>query len=246
MSAALGMASQYGGAAIGSGFQLIGGALAAGSAAKHKEEALRIANTPGLDFGASLGESFQNLNQFMPQYQRFATDAAGAQAGAQRTGLEAMMPGYGASQAQSQAAYAAMARGELPSEDLNRLAQRGAERGVGYGMAGSEFTGGLSLRDLGIEGLRYREAGLAGLGNLRREAASTTPQAPTFGQTFQGAMPGDVISQRATERASRINMLLQAAGMPTGQDVWAGTASSIGQMWASAGGGGGSAEAWKA
>jgi hypothetical protein len=132
-----------------------------------------------------------------------------------------------------------MARGELPSEDLNRLAQRGAERGVGYGMAGSEFTGGLSLRDLGIEGLRYREAGLAGLGNLRREAASTTPQAPTFGQTFQGAMPGDVISQRATERASRIKMLLEQAGMPTSNDVWAQTVTKIGSDWAAAAAGGG-------
>jgi hypothetical protein len=234
-----GMAGQYAGAAIGTGFQVLGGVLASGAASKRKDEALRIANTPGLDFGASLGESFQNLNQFMPQYSRFSTDASGAQAGAARAGLETMMPGYAQSQEQSQEAYGAMARGELPEEDLSRLAQRGAERGVGYGMPGSGFTGGLSLRDLGIEGLRYREAGLAGLGSLRREAASTTPQAPSFGETFRGAMPGDVIAQRATERASRINMLLQAAGMPTGQDVWASTATSIGQSWANAGSGGG-------
>jgi len=213
--------------------------IGASAASKRKDEFERIANTPGLDFSASLGESFENLNQFMPQYSRFATDAAGAQAGAARTGLETMMPGYRASQAQSQEEYASMARGELPEEDLNRLAQRGAERGVGYGMPGSEFTGRLSLRDLGIEGLRYREAGLTGLGNLRREAASTTPQAPTFGQTFQGAMPGDVISQRASERANRISMLLQAAGMPTGQDVWAQTMTNIGSQWSAAGSGGG-------
>jgi hypothetical protein len=230
-----GAGSQLAGAAIGAGFKAIGGILASGEAAKRRDAIERIANTPGLDFNSLLGESFQNLSTFAPQYKRFATTTATDQAGATAAGLETMMPGYRGSMEGSRAAYESMARGELPEEELTRLAQRGAERGVGYGMPGSEFTGRLSLRDLGIEGLKYRQAGLEGLGSLRREAAATTPQAPSFLQTFQGAMPGDVISQRATERANRIQMLLNAAGMPTGNDVWAGTLSDIGTAFAAAG-----------
>jgi hypothetical protein len=233
------MAAQYGGALIGTGFNLAGGFMGASAASKRKDEFERLANTPGLDFGSVLGESFGNLEQFAPRYGALATEASKYGAGAARAGLETMLPGYGRNMEQSQEAYEAMARGELPEEELGALAQRGAERGVGYGMPGSEFTGRLGLRDLGISGLQWREAGLQGLGNLRREAASVTPQAPSFSQTFQGAMPGDTISMRATERANRIQMLLQAAGMPTGQDVWAQTMTNIGSQWASAGGGGG-------
>jgi hypothetical protein len=233
------MAAQYAGAAIGTGFNLIGGFMGASAASKRKDEFERLANTPGLDFGSAMGESFENLEKFAPRYGAMATEASRYGAGATRAGLETFMPGYGRNMEQSQQAYGAMARGELPEEELTALAQRGAERGVGYGMPGSEFTGRLGLRDLGISGLQWRQAGLEGLGSLRREAAAGTPQAPSFGQMFQGAMPGDTISMRANERASRISMLLQAAGMPTGQDVWAQTMTNIGSQWASAGGSGG-------
>jgi hypothetical protein len=222
--------AQLAGAAIGTGFNILGGFMGASQADKRAAAVRRIAKTPGLDFGAALGESFENLDRFMPEYRKFALEDVEGQAEATRAGLEGVMPGYFGSQDFSREAYEQMARGELPQEELDRLAQRGAERGIAFGMPGGDFTGRLTLRDLGLEGLRYRQAGLEGLGRLRGEGAAVAPRPATAGQVFAGAMPGDVINMRANERAQRIDMLLKAAGMPTGQDVWAQTFTNIGSQ----------------
>lgn len=71
------------------------------------------------------------------------------------------LPGYSDMSAQSSANTQAQLRGELPSDVVNLIGQQAAERGVGGGVAGSQFSNADYLRSLGLTSLGQQEKGEA-------------------------------------------------------------------------------------
>lgn len=104
-----------------------------------------------------------------------------------------------------------MLSGELPQSVQDILKTRSAEYGVGSGTGGSEFAGAKGLRDLGLETLRYTQAGLD---SASRWMAQAQAQTFDFSKMFLG--PQDAIRQ-AESRWSRdwLNEQVKAAPDPT-------------------------------
>lgn len=98
------------------------------------------------------------------------------------------LPGYNDMAATSSANTLANLRGEIPDDVLNLIGQQSAERGVGGGVAGSQFSNADYLRSLGLTSLDLKKQGETGFtGAMDRLKAI-----PTFDPTSMFTKPQDV------------------------------------------------------
>lgn len=128
-----------------------------------------------------------------------------------------------------------MLSGELPQSVQDILKTRSAEYGVGSGTGGSEFAGAKGLRDLGIEQLKYTQAGLD---SASRWIAQAQGQTFDFSKMFLG--PQDAIRQ-AESQWSRdwLSEQVKAAPDPTARGKFDAEMSWIGMILSIYGGGAG-------
>lgn len=122
--------------------------------------------------------------------------------------MEAAYPGITNLKTLGTANIASMLSGELPQSVQDILKTRSAEYGVGSGTGDSEFSGAKGLRDLGLESLRYTQAGLD---SASRWIAQAQGQTFDFSRMFLG--PQDAIRQ-AEGRWSRDWLANQVAAAP--------------------------------
>lgn len=98
------------------------------------------------------------------------------------------LPGYSDMAATSSGNIAAQLRGELPQDVINLIGQQAAERGVGGGVSGSQFSNADYLRSLGLTSLGQKQQGEAAftgaLGRLK--------DIPSFNPTTMFTTPEDV------------------------------------------------------
>lgn len=98
------------------------------------------------------------------------------------------LPGYSDMSATSSGNIQAQLRGELPPDVVNLLGQQAAERGVGGGVAGSQFSNADYLRSLGLTSLGQQEKGEASFTG----AMDRLKGIPTFDPTSMFTKPEDV------------------------------------------------------
>jgi hypothetical protein len=122
--------------------------------------------------------------------------------------MEAAYPGITELKTLGTSNIKSMLSGELPETVQAILKTRAAEYGVGSGTGASEFAGARGLRSLGIEQLRYTQAGLD---NASRWIAQAQGQTFDFSRMFLG--PQDAIRQ-AEGRWSRDWLANQVAAAP--------------------------------
>lgn len=98
------------------------------------------------------------------------------------------LPGYSDLAAASSGNIAAQLRGELPQDVINLIGQQAAERGIGAGVSGSQFSNADYLRSLGLTSLAQKQAGetafTGALGRLK--------DIPTFDPSSMFTKPEDV------------------------------------------------------
>lgn len=108
--------------------------------------------------------------------------------------MEAAYPGITNLKTLGTANIASMLSGELPESVQHILKTRSAEYGVGSGTGASEFSGARGLRDLGIETLRYIQAGLDSASHWIAQA-----QGQTFDISRMLLGPQDAIRESENE-----------------------------------------------
>lgn len=98
------------------------------------------------------------------------------------------LPGYSDMSATSSSNILSNLRGELPPDVVNMLGTAAAERGVGGGVSGSQFSNADYLRSLGLTSLDLKSKGETGFtGAMDRLKAI-----PTFDPTSMFTKPEDV------------------------------------------------------
>lgn len=98
------------------------------------------------------------------------------------------LPGYSDMSATSSGNIQAQLRGELPADVVNLIGQQAAERGVGGGVSGSQFSNADYLRSLGLTSLGQKEKGEASFTG----AMDRLKGIPTFDPTSMFTKPEDV------------------------------------------------------
>lgn len=98
------------------------------------------------------------------------------------------LPGYSDLASASSANILSNLRGELPQDVVNLLGQQAAERGVGSGVSGSQFSNADYLRSLGLTSLGLKEKGEAGLTG----ATDRLKGIPSFDPSTMFTKPEDV------------------------------------------------------
>lgn len=98
------------------------------------------------------------------------------------------LPGYSDMSATSSGNIQAQLRGELPADVVNLIGQQAAERGVGGGVAGSQFSNADYLRSLGLTSLGQKQAGEAAFTG----AMGRLQGIPTFDPSSMFTKPEDV------------------------------------------------------
>lgn len=214
-------------AGIGTALVVGGTAVAANAAKKQKQGMMNIANTPGLDLGKQIAES----SSLMPQTQKLESQRNIFNQQRLQEILGMGIPGYEAMQKQRSGNVASMLRGELPPDVVQQIYRKGAARSVGGGYGGSPAMTNLTARDLGRTSLD-----IMGLGSREMQAlVSGTPMATPANFMFT---PGDIAGLRSSERTQKLNMQMQAMGMPGPGQIWGkqmqqtgGSVLGVGMQW---------------
>lgn len=98
------------------------------------------------------------------------------------------LPGYSDLASASSGNIGAQLRGELPQDVINLIGQQAAERGIGAGVSGSQFSNADYLRSLGLTSLSQKQAGEAAFTG----AMGRLQGIPTFDPSSMFTKPEDI------------------------------------------------------
>lgn len=115
------------------------------------------------------------------------------------------LPGYGDLSQTASSNTLSQLRGELPQDVINLIGQQSAERGIGGGVSGSQFSNSDYLRSLGLTSLSQKEKGLDSYGKL----LGGIKDIPMFDPSSMFISPTDV------QNAQQTSNIFSAAPNPT-------------------------------
>jgi hypothetical protein len=225
--------------AIVGGLMQAGGTFLKGRAGDIARKRLEsIANTPGLDIGGLSREATRQALglqlETLPQAEKVASEAARINQAALLAQEEAALPG--AKSARQTALENVLSFLGDDKQWLEGIQRRGAALGLGRGLGGSSAAriGQLKLSDVESQQRKTLGAGLLGqlLGSLR---IADTPGVQAFMAPTASSMVGTTLNIRGQERAQRMNLLAQGAGIPGQTAAWGNALFEAGGMLAGAG-----------
>ncbi len=212
------------GTAIGVGLvgSAAGAAVSGNQASKDRAGARGVANMPGLDIPAAVGEA----EQLTPRTRELEAQRNAFNRAQLLESLGIQVPGYQEAQAQRTQNAMALLRGELPPDVLAQVQRRAATKAVGGGYAGdrqmiSQAGRNLEARDIATTSIGLQQAGNQQFANI----LGTTPLAPLSNYEFTPQM---IASIRADERAKKQAALLGSYNMASAGGVAGQGLSSLG------------------
>lgn len=215
-----------------------GGAFLGGRAGDIKRKRLEaIANTPGLDTGKITGDALADLEKYLPQDISLAQKVTDANQSMLNKLYEENVPGFKNIQDQRASLIQDFLAGRLPADVQSSIERSSAAKGLGLGISGSPIQRNLTARDLGRTSLDLMNYGL---GQVPGYFSSTPIASPTDPLTFAGPSPNQLINIRGQERAQKMNIMAQAAGIGGQTEAWANYLNQVGGALAGYGMGGGS------
>jgi len=222
--------------AIGAAMDIAGTAINANEADARKAAQEKIANTPGIDFGALTAGALAGYNQNFDEASSFAGRLSRANQAQLNSQEEQALPGLAAVRGADLSAISS-----LFGNDASWLAgvqRRGAALGVGKGLFGSG-AGQLQTLHLSDQEQSARTAlgtGLLGslIGSLK---LANTPGV----QAFIGPDIATQLATRSSERTQKLAMLTGANNLPSGLETWGTRLQQVGGTMEGVGSGGGSA-----
>ena len=209
---------------LGLGGLLGGGLLGASAADKQKAAATAAANMPYVNVADVYKQSLNGAQGILPQASSIAKEVTKGDEASLMDELNQAIPGYSTGQAGRTANANALIAGQLPqgvADQVNRASNARALAG-GYGF--SPRAEGLSARDLGLTTLDLQNQGNQQFSNI----LSSTPRANLMSAGSLLINPNQVYSGDVTQHGEQLNALMQAAGAPTGGQVWGNALGSLG------------------
>ncbi len=206
----------------------LGGLFSGNSADIARKRMIQAANEPGIDTSALTSESLTAMTKAIPGASALAGDVGAINAAQLAQMLETAMPGYGAGVKQAMGSIGDYMSGVL-SPDVTQAVMRataGTALGRGFG-TGTPLHRALTWRDLGKTSEEGKRFGIQSM----MQASSAFPWAKPMDVTsLLGPSPTDLINIRGQERAQKMQMLGQAAGMPGQTAAWGNVLGQIGGM----------------
>ena len=203
-----------------------GGTFLKGRAGDLQRNKLKsIANTPGLDIDELTGQALTNQQKHLPQAQQLVRSEATTQQDLLNTLAEQSLPGFSAARQQGLNSTNALLAGQIPGDVSEAVQRSGAARALGGGYGGSGMHRNLVARDLGLTSLDLKGRGLGWLQALRGMSPMAQPQNAL---AFAGPDSAGLINIRGQERAQRMNILAQRAGIQGQTGAWGDFLGNIG------------------
>jgi len=196
--------------------------MGANQASKDRAGARGVANMPGLDIPAAVGEA----EQLTPRTRELEAQRNAFNRAQLLESLGIQVPGYQEGQTQRTQNALALLRGELPPDVLAQVQRRAATKAVGGGYAGdrqmiSQAGRNLEARDIATTSIGLQQAGNQQFANI----LGTTPLAPLANYEFTPQM---IASIRADERAKKQAALLGSYNMASAGGVGSQALGSLG------------------
>lgn len=196
-----------------------GGAYLGGRAGDIYRRRLQgIAETEGLDIEALSKQALGNQQRLLPGANTLTRDEATARQSLVNDLLEQSFPGFTANRNTALGSTGDLLQGNIPQDVSDQLQRSAAARSLGGGYGGSGMHRNLVARDLGLTSLNLKDKGMSWLSALRGMSPTVTPQSAF---NFTGPSSNDLIGIRGQERAQKMNLLAQAAGIPGQTAAWA-------------------------
>jgi len=195
----------------------VGAAMGANQASKDRAGARGVANMPGLDIPAAVGEA----EQLTPRTRELEAQRNAFNRAQLLESLGIQVPGYQEAQTQRTQNAMALLRGELPPDVAAQVQRQSAGRALAGGYAGSQAARNLTARDLGRTSLALQQAGGQQFANI----LGTTPLAPLANYEFTPQMIANI---RADERAKKQAALLGSYNMASAGGVGSQALGSLG------------------
>jgi len=195
----------------------VGAAMSANQASKDRAGARGVANMPGLDIPAAVGEA----EQLTPRTRELEAQRNAFNRAQLLESLGIQVPGYQEAQTQRTQNAMALLRGELPPDVAAQVQRQSAGRALAGGYAGSQAARNLTARDLGRTSLALQQAGGQQFANI----LGTTPLAPLANYEFTPQMIANI---RADERAKKQAALLGSYNMASAGGVGSQALGSLG------------------
>jgi hypothetical protein len=191
--------------------------MSANQASKDRAGARGVANMPGLDIPAAVGEA----EQLTPRTRELEAQRNAFNRAQLLESLGIQVPGYQEAQTQRTQNAMALLRGELPPDVAAQVQRQSAGRALAGGYAGSQAARNLTARDLGRTSLALQQAGGQQFANI----LGTTPLAPLANYEFTPQMIANI---RADERAKKQAALLGSYNMASAGGVGSQALGSLG------------------
>jgi len=191
--------------------------MGANQASKDRAGARGVANMPGLDIPAAVGEA----EQLTPRTRELEAQRNAFNRAQLLESLGIQVPGYQEAQTQRTQNAMALLRGELPPDVAAQVQRQSAGRALAGGYAGSQAARNLTARDLGRTSLALQQAGGQQFANI----LGTTPLAPLANYEFTPQMIANI---RADERAKKQAALLGSYNMASAGGVGSQALGSLG------------------
>lgn len=202
------------GLVLGAGGAFLSGR--AGDITRHRIQG--IADTPGLDIGAISAEAQANQQKLLPGAESLVRTEAVDRQKLINDLIEQSMPGFTEQRDKGLNISSDLLAGNIPADVSEAVQRSAAARALGAGYGGSGMHRNLVARDLGTTSLGLQGQGLSWLNALRSLSPTVTPQSAF---NFTGPDAAGYLNIRGQERAQRMKLLAQAAGIPGQTAAWA-------------------------
>lgn len=214
---------------IGGAMDTIGTAMLASGADKRRQQAIDLANTPGIDFGALTGGALSGYNQNYGGALGLASKLSSDQQSLLNAQEEKALPGIAAARQNALGRINGLFAND--SAWLQGVQRRGAALGLSSGLFGSSAGQLQTLHLSDQEQMARTQLGTGLLGSL----VGSMRLANTPGiQSFLGPSISQQLATRSNEREQRLQMLNAAYGMPTQSEMWAQRLQQVGTTLAGA------------
>lgn len=214
---------------------IAGTSMQANAASQRKSALRRIAETPGLDVGASTTEA-KNLASGTQELERQRNQFNAAEL---QKMLETSIPGYAAGQKLRVQNATDFLRGEIPVDVQQQIQRSTTARALEGGYGGSGMGRNLTARDLGLTSVDLMGRGAQQFAGI----IGSTPMASLANYTWS---PQQIAALREQERRDRMAASFAAEQAIGGSELWGRQLQQVGDKigmsaigGGAAGGGGG-------
>jgi len=232
------MSAAASGAIAGAGLltSTFGAMFSARAADLARKRLLAVANTPGIDTRATTASALENMGYALPAASRLGGQINTINAAEYNRMLESAIPGYAAGVGKTMGNIEDYLSGVLPTDVSQAVMRATAGTAIGRGLgSGTPLAKALTWRDLG----RTSEAGIRyGMESMMRVPGAFQHAQPVDIRGWLGLDPIQEANLRSTERAQKMQLMAQLAGMPGMTGSFGNTMVQVGGAMMGAGMGG--------